>query len=278
MVKMNLSFFEWGPQHSAPQATLVFLHGLGGTGNIWRPIVAQLEDSYRCIAPDQRGHGESRPVPANEAESFHALDYAKDVSRLLAAQNIDRYFVIGHSMGVRTALALTQMEPEKVLGLIAVDIGITSEWGGGIGLPLANFIQNLPLQFSTRSGLRDYVMKYCPDPAIGQYLAAVSKKVSESPESWVFPFDHQSLVKTIQAANEAPIPDWLRAILAAKVPTLFLRGERSLVWRKADYELQKTQFIDPCLTFEEWENCGHGLPFEQRLRFIERVKQFIQQK
>jgi esterase len=277
---MNLSFFEWGAEHPAlPMANstppLVFLHGLGGTGQIWRPITAQLEDHYYCLAPDQRGHGGSRPVPSTEAHSFHALDYAKDVSAFLAEKSIERYYLIGHSMGVRTALALAQLEPQKVAGLIAVDIGITSAWGGGIGLPLAQFIQNLPERFHTRAGLRDYVTKYCPDPSIGQYLAAVSKQESKDPESWGFPFDHQSLVDTIQSANEAPIPDWLRAILAAKIPTLFLRGENSKVWLKADYEAQRAQFNDPSLTFEEWENCGHGLPFEQRVRFVERLKSFV---
>jgi len=272
---MNLSFFEWKPQHEASPATLVFLHGMGGTGSIWRPITAPLEETYRCIAPDQRGHGGSRPVPENEHDDFHATDYAKDVSQLLSRLKIDRYFLIGHSMGVRTALALAQQELEKVQGLILVDISITREWGGGIGVPLANFIRHLPEAFSTRQGLRDYVMKYCPDPSIGQYLAAVSKKVSDSPESWVFPFDHQSLVRTIEEADEAPIPEWVQKILAAKIPILFLRGERSKVWKKEDYEAQRAQFADPNLTFEEWANCGHGLPFEQRLRFIERIKEFV---
>lgn len=238
-------------------------------------MTARLEEEFHCIAPDQRGHGGSRPVPEDQKEAFHAIDYARDVSELLTEQGIEKYLIIGHSMGVRTSLALAQMEPEKVAGLIAVDIGITSAWGGGIGLPLANFIQNLPDHFQTRAGLRDYVMKYCPDPSIGQYLAAVSQKISDSPESWVFPFDHQSLVNTIHEANQAPIPDWLRSILVARVPVLFLRGERSRVWLKEDYEKQKAEFAQYAnLTFEEWENSGHGLPFEQRVRFIERIQSF----
>jgi pimeloyl-ACP methyl ester carboxylesterase len=275
---MKLSFFEWKSEQPTLKAPLVFLHGLGGTGNIWRPITAKLEDEFLCIAPDQRGHGASRPVPAGEENQFHAIDYAKDVSTLLVSLNIQRYTLIGHSMGVRTALALAQLEPEKVAGLIAVDIGISSRWGGGIGLPLAHFVQNLPEVFSSRAQLRDYVMKHCPDPSIGQYLAAVSFKSSESPETWAFPFDHQSLVATIEEANEAPIPDYLRKILAAKIPTLFLRGANSRVWLKEDYEQQKTEFADENLNFEEWEDCGHGLPFEKRVRFIERIKTFLIQK
>ena len=102
----------------------------------------------------------------------------------------------------------------------------------------------------------------------------MAKKVNETPETWVFPFDHQSLVKTIHQANEAPLDEWLIDILNAGVRVLFLRGANSKVWLKEDYETQKAQFQHPLLQFEEWENCGHGLPFEQRARFVQRVKDF----
>ena len=272
MVNMNLKFFRWAPQRAA--SNLVFLHGMGGTGAIWRAITAKLEDEYVCIAPDQRGHGDSRPVPAVEQDRFHAQDYASDVSQLLEEQKIDRYTLIGHSMGVRTAMALALIEPEKVNGLIAVDIGITTAWGGGIGLPLADFIEKLPETFPTKALLREHLFAHCPDPGIAQYLSAVSKKISDAPETWAFPFDHLALVKTIHQANEAPLDEWLMKILESGVRVLFLRGANSLVWLKEDYEKQKALFQHPLLSFEEWENAGHGLPFEQREKFIEKIRLF----
>jgi pimeloyl-ACP methyl ester carboxylesterase len=175
-------------------------------------------------------------------------------------------------MGVRTALALTRKEPEKVAGVTAIDIGLTSDWGGGIGVPLANFLQNLPETFSSRPELRSHLFTHCPDPAIAQYLAAVSQKTSETPEIWGFPFDHEALVKTIYQAHQAPLKDWLFECLGKGVPFEFLRGSNSRVWLKEDYETQKQTLQHPLLKFEEWENCGHGLPFEQRNRFIDHLK------
>ncbi|MCW3101508.1 MAG: alpha/beta hydrolase fold protein [Chthonomonadaceae bacterium] len=275
---MKLNFFQWMPQSSTDQPnppSLVFLHGMGGTGYIWRPIGAQLEDNFRCIAPDQRGHGLSRPVPLEEAHRFHALDYAQDVSELLDSLSIHRYFIIGHSMGARTALALAQLEPRKVLGLVSVDIGLSSQWGGGIGLPLATFLENLPPEFHDRATLKEYLFANCPDPSIAQYLSAVAKKTTENPETWTFPFDRASLVETIHQANEAPLETWLEQILNAGIRTTFLRGERSKVWLKEDYESQKQKFQHPFLEFQEWENCGHGLPFEQRARFTQFLRDLV---
>ena len=275
---MKLNYFQWPaePKLDSLEKTalpFVFLHGMGGTGQIWRPIAAQLEDESRCIALDQRGHGLSQAIPPNEANQFHAMDYARDVVETLEALQIKKCILVGHSMGVRTALAFATLAPDKVETLVAIDIGISSEWGGGIGLPLATFLQNLPLSFSNRSELREYLFKNCPDESIAQYLSAVSKKTAEQPEAWTFPFDHEALVQTIHQADEAPLGEWLNGILANGIRSYFLRGERSKVWLKPDYEEQKKIYAHPLLEFQEWENCGHGLPFEQRARFVQFLKE-----
>jgi pimeloyl-ACP methyl ester carboxylesterase len=271
MVNQKLNFFRWKPDEttSGTEVQLVFLHGMGGTGQIWRAIAAQLEDRFDCIAPDQRGHGGSL-APDPELLSWHARDYASDVEALLGDLKVNRCWLIGHSMGVRTALALAHRIPRKIQGLIAVDLSITSEWGGGIGEPLAHFIQALPESFPDRASLKEHLTRTCPDPAIAQYLSAVAvRKEIPSPGSWVFPFQHHALIQTIREAHHAPIEAWLKGNLSFGIPHIFLRGANSRVWLKSDYESQKKACSHPLLRFEEWENCGHGLPFEQRGRMIE---------
>jgi pimeloyl-ACP methyl ester carboxylesterase len=182
------------------------------------------------------------------------------------------FILIGHSMGVRTAIAVAHLVPQRIKNLIAVDLGISSEWGGGIGHPLAKFLEALPTTFKSRSALKEYLLRECPDPAIAQYLTAVSKKISDDPETWNFPFDHEALIKTIDEANDSPLGEWVLNSVAQGVQMNFLRGENSKVWLKADYEAQKSKYERPGLHFEEWPNCGHGLPFEQRAKFVEYLK------
>ncbi len=289
---MDLHFFQWTPHSisekpNSEKTLILFLHGMGGTGQIWRPIAANLEEEFICIAPDQRGHGQSRLVPDEEKNQFHASDYAKDLVQLLETQvrrfQPSKLFIIGHSMGVRSGLATANaiVESESSIlkpllkGLISVDIGLQSKWGGGIGKPLADFIETLPLSFPNRPSMREHLFQHCPDPAIAQYLAAVARQVNDDPETWKFPFDHQALVQTIHQADEAPIDTWVMNLCSAGIPVLALRGAQSRVWLKKDYEHSRETLVHPFLTFEEWENCGHGLPFEQRPRFIERVREFV---
>ncbi|MBU6154782.1 MAG: alpha/beta hydrolase [Bdellovibrionales bacterium] len=275
MVNQKLNYFRWKPEQSdspPPPPTLVFLHGMGGTGQIWRSIAAFLEGEWDCIAPDQRGHGGSRQTHLNSLTDFHAETYAKDVLHLLDSLLVGRFLLIGHSMGVRTALALARKAPSRIAGIIAVDIGISSSWGGGMGAPLAEFIRNLPESFADRTLMKTYLNAHCPDPSIGQYLSAVATRSTDSTGTWSFPFDHKALIQTIEQAKDAPLETWVLEIVAAGVPIHFLRGMNSKVWQKEDYEEQKTRIQHPLLHFEEWENCGHGLPFEQRVKFIEFVR------
>lgn len=275
---MLLNFFKWYRDPSpTPRTPFLFLHGLGGTGRIWRPIAASLEDGVPCYAPDQRGHGQSRPVPEDQQKHFHALDYARDLLEFLDRESLPRVHLVGHSMGVRSALALCSLAPSRIKSLLAVDIGISSAWGGGIGEPLASFISRLPRGFPDRASLKEHLFSQCPDPAIAQYLSAVAQLKAGPPEQWEFPFDHEALIQTIHQAHEAPIGEWLRSTLLNGIPCLFLRGERSKVWLKPDYETQKSQYAHPLLRFEEWEDCGHGIPFEQRLRFTGTLKEITDQ-
>ncbi|MBS1960473.1 MAG: alpha/beta hydrolase [Bdellovibrionales bacterium] len=281
---MNLHFFEWGPKSGTPPApatpTLLFLHGMGGTGAIWRAIAAQLEDHFLCIAPDQRAHGESRPVPPGEDTLFKATDYARDVKQLIETQGWRDVIVIGHSMGARNALALGHLcvgQPGLIRRVVCVDIGMKGAWGGGMGKPLAEFLENLPREFNDRKVMRDYLFANCPDASIAQYLSAVAKNVAatDEPERIVFPFDHEDVVETIRQANQSQqdsIPAWAVELARIGTPVMFLHGATSKVWPKADYDAQKAQYESEGIEFQTWENCGHGLPFEQRAKFVEFVK------
>lgn len=281
---MNLHLNEWFPRGNFSPAgrspTFLFLHGMGGTGSIWRPIAAQLEDVYYCVAPDQRGHGQSRPVPTAEKNLWRATDYAQDLKQLFEERDWRDVTVIGHSMGARTSLALGHLflsDPGRLRQVVCVDIGLKGAWGGGMGRPLADFLENLPREFADRKTMRDYLFAHCPDPAIAQYLSAVAKNLAPAgaAERWGFPFDHEDVVATIHQANagqQDSIPVWTMELVGAGVPVTYLRGETSRVWSKEDYEAQRNQYRHPLLQFQEWENCGHGLPFEQRARFVEFVK------
>lgn len=275
---MELSFRRWKSQ-GPTQAKILLLHGMGGTGSLWRPVAAGLEDHFDLLAPDQRGHGDSRilAIPGGRSpETYLPLDYGTDIIQTMRAQNFHPAWLVGHSMGVRSACAAFHLQPDWVQGMVLVDLGFSGLAGGGLGEGLAEFLKKLPLAFNSRAEARNFMQMECPDPSIGQYLMAVS--VPQHDGGVTFPFDRAALIETIYAARDASVQAWIEEAGRLSKPVLILRGAQSQVWTETDFEATRLKLAAyPSLRFETFEGTGHGLPFEKRIQFVQRVREFITQ-
>jgi len=253
---------------------ILFLHGMGGTGQIWKPIVITLEDNYSCLCPDQRGHGQSI-VSKSQISSHHysPIHFGQDIVDTLPAYNFHPCWVVGHSMGVRSACAFAHLKPEWVRGLILVDLGFEGLAGGGFGENLSNFLKKLPPSFSSRADARAFMDQNSPDSSITQYLMAVGKIQNGT---FYFPFDHNALIQTLSEARSFSIRPWVSEAAQKNIPVLILRGEKTSVWTHQEFLNEKELFKDfPKITFIEIQSAGHGLPFEKKKVFLELLNQFI---
>jgi pimeloyl-ACP methyl ester carboxylesterase len=97
---------------------VVLIHGLGATKGSFLPTVAALADSFRTIALDLPGFGDSvKPLGA----AYHPPFFARAVLDLMDALGLRQAHLIGNSMGGRVALELGLRYPERVgrLALLA---------------------------------------------------------------------------------------------------------------------------------------------------------------
>jgi pimeloyl-ACP methyl ester carboxylesterase len=84
-------------------APVILIHGLGATKGSFLPTVAALAGSFRMIALDLPGFGDSvKPLGA----PYHAPFFARAVVDLMNALQLPQAHVIGNSMGGRVALEL----------------------------------------------------------------------------------------------------------------------------------------------------------------------------
>lgn len=95
---------------------VVFLHGLGGSRAAWEPQLEGLADSFRCVAWDMPGYGDSAPV---EPLTFPAI--AGAVVELLDGLDIDRTDLVGLSFGGQQALHVALDHPDRVDRLVLAD-------------------------------------------------------------------------------------------------------------------------------------------------------------
>lgn len=98
---------------------LLILHGLFGSGNNWKTIAKSFIDHFEVYLIDLRNHGKS---PHSDAFNYDLM--AEDIDELLRENGLERVNIIGHSMGGKTAINFSLRNPDKVLKLIIVDIGI----------------------------------------------------------------------------------------------------------------------------------------------------------
>lgn len=96
---------------------VVFLHGFPFDRSMWSGQVERLSNSFRVIAPDLRGHGETTAT----SEPSTMEEMAEDVVALLDELNVPRAVICGLSMGGYVSLALYRAHPSRVRALVLAD-------------------------------------------------------------------------------------------------------------------------------------------------------------
>ena len=95
-------------------APVVVLHGWGGRIESMTPVIDCLSSSFRVIALDLPGFGES-PLPTG---AWGTADYASFVRDVLAERAVTRAHFVGHSYGAKTSLYLAATVPALVDKLV----------------------------------------------------------------------------------------------------------------------------------------------------------------
>ncbi|TWT18743.1 alpha/beta fold hydrolase [Luteimonas wenzhouensis] len=114
---------HWRPQRrDACAPPLLLLHDSLGSVAQWRDFPARLATASRrdVIAYDRLGFGRSTPRAAR-----HSLDFIDEEARgglpaLLAGLGLERYALLGHSVGGGMALTAAAFDPERCAGVVSM--------------------------------------------------------------------------------------------------------------------------------------------------------------
>jgi pimeloyl-ACP methyl ester carboxylesterase len=104
---------HWG-RKDAPK--LLMLHGFPEYSGAWSDLAPLLAERFHCIAPDQRGYGQSwRPT---EVEHYKTSHLVSDMAALIGTEPV---ILLGHDWGASVAYALAIGRPELVSKLIIMN-------------------------------------------------------------------------------------------------------------------------------------------------------------
>ena len=113
---LALHVLEW----SDDGTPLLLVHGFGNEAHIWDDFAPLVAPHYRTVAVDLRGHGDSDHDPERRYDYEH---HVADLEAVTAALGIERLVLVGHSFGGRTGVLFAVKHPERMAGLVIVDIG-----------------------------------------------------------------------------------------------------------------------------------------------------------
>src|ERR1700730_2064752 len=120
---LALHYLEWGAAEAPP---IVCVHGYTGSADAFNALAPHLQDRYRILALDVRGHGESAWSPTG---AYRYADQASDLAVFADRLGFDTFTLIGTSMGGIIAMAYAAGHGERLLGLVINDIGPDAEAG-----------------------------------------------------------------------------------------------------------------------------------------------------
>ena len=95
---------------------IVFVHGVGVNGDLWRSVVPRLSDGYRCITPDLPWGSHSIPLKPDANLSLPGM--ARIVADFLEALDLDDVAIVANDTGGAVAQALVGRHPERIARLV----------------------------------------------------------------------------------------------------------------------------------------------------------------
>ena len=112
---LRLAYMDVAPVGPSNGRTVVLLHGRNFPSSYWEPTIKALtEAGYRVVAPDQIGFGNSSKPTF--AYSFDAM--ARATIALIDSLHVDRFDLVGHSMGGMLAVRLARAYGARIDHLV----------------------------------------------------------------------------------------------------------------------------------------------------------------
>ena len=102
---------------SGDATPVLFVHSFAGSSVQWAPQLEHVSQARRAVAIDLHGHGGS---DASTGAPYDIASFADDIAAAADGLGLDRFVLVGHSLGGAAAIAYAADYPQRVAGLVLV--------------------------------------------------------------------------------------------------------------------------------------------------------------
>jgi pimeloyl-ACP methyl ester carboxylesterase len=264
---LKLHYQEWG-QADAP--TILMVHGFGVSGHMFDEFAGRMADRYHLIALDQRGHGDS---DWSEEGDYSRDAFVNDLEGFRAALGLERFVLIGHSMGGLNAVSYTVAHPEHVSALVLVDVGPESAKEGVDNI--VRFTQG-PDQLDFEEFV-ELAHRFNPRRSIENIRERMRHRLRPLPDGkWTWKFDSRfrDPSRPLRIGSDLTGDQIWQLYRDVRPPTLLVRGGESDVLvadvaERCVREMRRARLVTV-------PGAGHSVPGDAPDAFTEAVNGFIE--
>ena len=217
---LELHYHDWG---SPEQPHLVLLHGLSGNAWAFAPFARRLRDRLHIVALDVRGHGDSAWAPDG---AYAFSDQAADVAQFADHLGLDRFRLLGTSMGGMIALQYAGDHPERLERLVINDIGPEIEAGSN---RITQQTGERPTSFATADEAIEFGIRTRPNLAVlspDERREVLRGGIRQTDDGrWTWKVDPEYARQRVKSGAK-PRPAW-STLSRVPCPTLVLWGTQS---------------------------------------------------
>lgn len=256
--ELNVSYHDEGPD-DAP--VIIFIHGFPLNKNTWNLQLDALKSTYRVIAYDIRGHGDSDSGP----NDFSINLFANDLNLFLDTLQIEKAVICGLSMGGYIALTAVSRPKHRFQGLILADTQC-----------IADTPEGKEKRKKSIESIHAYGVAQYADESIKHFFAAETykskKEVVAEIRDMIMKTTRTSISNTLHALAERR--DTCRYLVEFKIPVLFLVGEEDSMTPPSASQFMKSKILKSTLRIIE--KAGHLSNIENPESFNQHIRTFME--
>ena len=239
---------------------VIILHGLFGTLDNWQTIGKKLAEDYMVFLVDQRNHGRS---PHFSEHSYSLM--ADDLRTFMESEWLHQAYLIGHSMGGKTAMQFALDYPEMVEKLVVVDIGPNQNKSNHQAVFDAFYSVDVDL-INSRNEAADLMAKKIDDPEVLQFLLKNLSRRKEGGFRWKMNLEalernYSAILANVEGEDNYP------------GETLFIKGGKSDYLQESDLKEIRQQF--PIAEMVTIPRAGHWVHAEAPNELLELLELFL---
>jgi pimeloyl-ACP methyl ester carboxylesterase len=200
---LRLRYLEWGRPDALP---VICVHGYTSSAEAFNALARRIQDRAHIIAMDVRGHGESA---WSQDDAYQYADQAGDLAALVDQLGIERFVLIGTSMGGVIAMVYASRYADRLRGLVLNDIGPDVEAGSG---RITGLVRSRPADFASLDEAMQYRREISPITAarpLEDQEETARGVLSERPDGrWAWKMDPAYIEQRVKRGAPARPPLW----------------------------------------------------------------------